>query len=312
MGSTSRFATLLRQARKEAGLSQVTLARRAGLTGSYISFLESEQRRPPAAEVITALCEALGVDDGPLQDAAALERSPPPVRKRLERMRRERGRVQRSRDRLLTTTLFHLAQGPRVVDPLGGFLDLPPGEQAVLGRLLGRFRAVKSVDEAESKAADLLEGTSAKQRDALVEVLPRAIVPPTLVPEDDVESIPPVELPFVRVPVYEDPIQRTRAIDGFVLDRRYVAGDAFLWAARGSDGHPRIEDGDLLLIAPSDRIEDGSLVVFEHDGRARVGLLRRQGRDVQIAFPRPEIPPLRLTEKDFEPVGVVTLIVRAP
>ena len=54
-----RFSTLLRQARKESGLSQVMLARKAGLTGSYISFLESERRRPPAAEVIKALCDAL-------------------------------------------------------------------------------------------------------------------------------------------------------------------------------------------------------------------------------------------------------------
>ena len=310
---SSRFATLLRQARKDAGLSQVMLARRAGLTGSYISFLESSRRRPPAPDVIAALCEALGIPDRALQEAAVLERSPPPVRKRLERMRRERGRVQRSRDRLLTTTLFHLAKGPRVVDPLGGFLDLPPGEQAVLGRLLGRFRAVQSVHEAEAKSEDLLQGTSARERDALVEILPRALVPPTRAPEDEAVPAPAVEAPFVRVPVYEDAIQRSFAVDGFVLDARYVAPDAFFWPARGSDAHPRVEDGDLLLVAPPEgSLDDGALVVFEHEGRARVGILRRQGHDVQIAFPRPEIPPLRLEEASFHPLGAVTLIVRAP
>ena len=226
------------------------------------------------------------------------------MRKRLERMRRERGRVQRSRDKLLTTTLFHLAQGPRVVDPLGGFMDLPPGEHEVLGRLLGRFRTVKSVREAEAKSEDLLEGTSAKVRDALVEVLPRALVPPTA------ES--PGEAPFVRVPVYESAIQRSEPIDAFVLDRRYVAPGAFLWTVRGSDGHPRVEDGDLLLVVPEAPLEDGAFVVFTEEGAARVGIVRQQGTDAQIAFPRPEIPPLRMKDAALEIVGVIKLIVRAP
>ena len=129
-GALERSRSELARAR-----SQAALARRAGLTGSYISVLESSRRRPPTPRVIRALCKAMGIDDKPLQEAAALERSPPTVRKRLERMRRERGRVEKSRDRLLTTTLFHLAKGPRVVDPMSEFLDLPPGQQAVLARV---------------------------------------------------------------------------------------------------------------------------------------------------------------------------------
>lgn len=52
---------LLREARKRAGLSQVELATRAGVTQSVISVYESEQRQP-SIPVLARLIEAAGYE----------------------------------------------------------------------------------------------------------------------------------------------------------------------------------------------------------------------------------------------------------
>ncbi|MFV1958831.1 MAG: helix-turn-helix domain-containing protein [Planctomycetota bacterium] len=299
------FSTALKAARLEAGLSQAALGRRAGLTGSYISFLESGRRRPPTPRVIRALCQALAIPEGPLQEAAALERSPPQVRRRLERMRRERKRARRLRDRLLTTTLFHLTQGPRALDPLGHFLGLPADQQAVLDRVLARLRGVHSTREADSRAEVLLEGVPGRDREALVRILPQAIVPgngPGPPPEKEAiedlkEEVAVDEAPspvFREVPVFEDLGRGRRPIDRVIADPRQASRDALFWRAHGDDGHPRVEAGDLLLLEPRAKPRDGDLVVLRHEGRIRFGTYRHQGEAVQITFPRPEVPPLRI------------------
>ena len=228
------FAEILKDSRKEAGLSQTRLAKRAGLTGSYISLLESKRRPPPSPRVIRNLSRVLGIDPGPLLEAAALERSPPTVRKRLERMSRERGKVHRSRDRLLTTTLFHLSRRPRVVDPMGEFLDLPHGQQALLGRLLGRIRRVRNLEEAETRAESLLEDASSEDRDALARVLPRVLTRDDETDEDGEapgdevadearesdDTAPPLAHP--TVPVVDDPKRRDAAEESAI---RRISGD---------------------------------------------------------------------------------------
>src|SRR5687768_17955493 len=93
------FSQTLRNARAQAGLSQAALGRRAGLTAPYISLLESGRRRPPSPPQVERLARALGLDPAPWLEQAALERSPAAVRKRLEGLDRERGKVSRARDR---------------------------------------------------------------------------------------------------------------------------------------------------------------------------------------------------------------------
>jgi transcriptional regulator with XRE-family HTH domain len=57
-----RFATLLRQKRNEAGLSQRELGRLADVDFSYISKLENDRIPAPAIATIYRLAEALGCD----------------------------------------------------------------------------------------------------------------------------------------------------------------------------------------------------------------------------------------------------------
>lgn len=53
----------LKQARYMAGLDQVPLAQRAGVSQSYISAIESGARTRVSASIYARICDALGVTD---------------------------------------------------------------------------------------------------------------------------------------------------------------------------------------------------------------------------------------------------------
>lgn len=83
-------AAVLRAARKRAGLSQVELAARAGVTQSVISAYESG-RRQPSLPTLTALVEASGYElEVSVQEAPGrLSRLTGPVGRRVRRHRAE-------------------------------------------------------------------------------------------------------------------------------------------------------------------------------------------------------------------------------
>lgn len=56
------FGQVLREYRHRAGLSQVSLARRAGLDPSYLSRLEGSPSITPRADTLTRLARALGLE----------------------------------------------------------------------------------------------------------------------------------------------------------------------------------------------------------------------------------------------------------
>jgi transcriptional regulator with XRE-family HTH domain len=63
------LAVVLKDARKSAGLSQIELAVRSGLSQSHISFIEKAQRGP-SAESIKRIAIALQTTAGKLVDSA--------------------------------------------------------------------------------------------------------------------------------------------------------------------------------------------------------------------------------------------------
>jgi transcriptional regulator with XRE-family HTH domain len=63
-----QLAILLRQFRKQKGVTQVALADRLGYDPSYISRLERGIRRPPSRESIVAICDALSLTDRETDD----------------------------------------------------------------------------------------------------------------------------------------------------------------------------------------------------------------------------------------------------
>lgn len=82
----TRFLSLLRQARLDAGLTQTEVARRLGKPQSFISKCESGERRVDAVEFL-ALCRVLGVEAAKMLRAI----ESPPAEKARSSTRKERG-----------------------------------------------------------------------------------------------------------------------------------------------------------------------------------------------------------------------------
>jgi transcriptional regulator with XRE-family HTH domain len=61
-----RLSTIIRQRREEQGLSQLALAKKAGVAQGYISSLEAGEKKNPSIGVLKKLARALGVAVGEL------------------------------------------------------------------------------------------------------------------------------------------------------------------------------------------------------------------------------------------------------
>jgi|GEM_PF-6024732 len=338
------FAQALRTARKEAGLSQAALADKAGLTAPYISLIESGRRRPPTAPLIERLAKALGVKPEALADLAALERTPSAIRKRLEGLDRERGKVHRTRDRILSTTLFNLAQRPDVLAELEATGDEALWFRGVLGRLGGKLRGVSTAREARTRSAELLDPLPSADRDRLMEALPdmlggapsgmiglagaenAAVAGSTAAARDaagGVRAQTLAETPALTTPVTTERPASVRlevrlslsagavAEETLYVDGRWAAQGAFLWRLSSDEAYPRFEAGDLLLVEPARAPTEGDLVALRHDGRDLLRVFRRRAGEVRLEALRAELAPLRLNAAAFAPVGVVTRVLRS-
>jgi transcriptional regulator with XRE-family HTH domain len=60
MGNARTFGELLRERRRQAGITQRQLAERAGVDFSYISKLENDRLGPPSADTVVKLSQILG------------------------------------------------------------------------------------------------------------------------------------------------------------------------------------------------------------------------------------------------------------
>ena len=68
----SSFGAKLREYRERLGMSQVTLAERGGLTASYLNRIEKETRKPPQAETVLRMIEALHLTRAEAEELAQL------------------------------------------------------------------------------------------------------------------------------------------------------------------------------------------------------------------------------------------------
>ena len=142
---TVTAGALLRQARKRAGLSQVELAARAGVTQSVVSAYESGHRQP-AIPALAALIDAAGYEL-----VLGLRRQP----RRLGRLSGPVGRrVRRHRHDLIAAAAAHGVQNLRVFGSVARgedrpdsdvdlLADLPPGMSLFgLGRVQADLEAI--------------------------------------------------------------------------------------------------------------------------------------------------------------------------
>ncbi|MHC4940165.1 MAG: helix-turn-helix domain-containing protein [Planctomycetota bacterium] len=119
------FASVLVAARKEAGLTQTDLAGAAGLTSSYLSFLENRKKPPPSDDVCRRLARALNLPEERLLELAHLERAPKELRAKVDSLtsslHRERRSLRSFMEELLSPFLFAGPPGYRdsAIEALG-------------------------------------------------------------------------------------------------------------------------------------------------------------------------------------------------
>lgn len=307
------FALALRGARQKAGLSQAALGKRAGLTAPYISLLESGRRRPPSPSQVERLARALGLEPGAWLEQAALERSPAAVQRRIEGLDRERGRVTRARDRILTTSLFRVSRMPGLLAALGE----SPEETGSFGHLLvtlaGRMRGMRSAREAEARSAEILARVSARERDRLIEALPDVLaVAPVLPPPPATAGAPPSAPGAVPLEVRGGLAPDAPTQDTLHVDARWAMPGGFAWKLESDEGWPRLGAGDVLIVDPTATAREGDLVALHDGGRDLVRTLKRRGeREVLLEALRADVAPLRLPPEAFRPVGVITHVLRS-
>ena len=167
----ARAGALLRQARKRAGLSQVDLASRAGVTQSVVSAYESGQRQP-SLPALARLIDAAG-----FELTLGLRRPPG----RLRRLSGPVGhRVRRHREDLVATAAAHGVSNLRVFGSVARgedradsdvdlLADFPPGLSLFgLGRLEADLEAILGTRVDLIPAADLKPGARERVESDLI------------------------------------------------------------------------------------------------------------------------------------------------
>jgi uncharacterized protein len=151
----------LREARKRAGLSQVDLAARAGVTQSVISAYESGQRQP-SMPALARLIDAAGFELtlGLRRSAGRLHRLSGPVGRRVRRHRKDVVATAAAHGVTNLRVFGSVARGEDRPDSDVDLLaDLPPGLSLFgLGRLEADLEAILGTRVDLIPAADLKPG----------------------------------------------------------------------------------------------------------------------------------------------------------
>src|SRR5215471_4348397 len=166
-----RAGTLLHQARKQAGLSQVELAARAGLTQSVISAYESGQRQP-SIPALARLIRAAGFELtlGLRRQAGRLDRLSGPMGRRVRRHRRDLIAAAAARGVRNLRVFGSVARGEDGQDSdVDVLADLPAGLSLFgLGRLEADLEAVLGTRVDVIPAGDLKTGVRERVEQDLV------------------------------------------------------------------------------------------------------------------------------------------------
>lgn len=206
-----QFAVHLRRAREKAGLTQAALAARCGLTGSYISLMESGKKPAPSDRVVRRIATVLSLDPEETLQVAHLDRAPQELRRAVERLRREAAQERALRERtaeaLFPLTLWNFL--PEDAPPAPHAPPLPSVGATVVGaieKLLGIARTSPDLATLRKETRRVLGGLPEKERRRVLDAVPAiaeraAAAPATRVVPAPGEGLPPEILPGDRLVV---------------------------------------------------------------------------------------------------------------
>jgi transcriptional regulator with XRE-family HTH domain len=272
MSPVEDFAAILGEARAGKGLTQAQLALAAGLTASYVSFLENRKKPPPSDDVCERLARVLEIPARRLLEVAHMERAPTTVRRRLQSLASTLRRERRSRRRALESLLSpFLLQGPPGY--LEGALDTL---STIPARRRRRIREVldaigrRNVDR-EGEISRIVDGLPEEERTALLEALPRLLGRAGRAAPEGVSApaAPPVR-PTVE-PLFYAPPDPAKARGRYVLE-------VTVGMARASDA---LRPGDLIVVDPMLPPKAGDLVVLRSEAGTLLRAAPPDGRELE-------------------------------
>ncbi|MEE8105264.1 MAG: XRE family transcriptional regulator [Planctomycetota bacterium] len=252
------FAALLLNARDESGLSQSQLANAAGLTPSYLSFIENRKKPPPSDDVCVKLASALGIPARQLLEVAHLERAPQPLRHRVDALdrslKRERRTVAKLLEGLLSPFLFGAPSG--FTETAVDRLSLSPRRRRRMREVL---RAIgRQNQDQEPTVSKLVDKLPEQERTELLQALPdllrRARQPDS------------AELPLCYAP----PPHESQPKNAYLLQAENDALDG------------EIRQGDRLLVDPLLDARVGDLAILRSESGFR--LARIEGEPDRLAI----------------------------
>lgn len=243
------FAGTILAARMKAGLTQSQVAAAAGLTASYLSFLENRKRPPPSDEVVSRLAKVLRLPDRRLVELAHYDRAPAPLRRRLQSLDESLRRERRSRLHFLRSLLAPLLgeAGAWFETTIDAIVPSPARRRYLreIYRALGR----KGLDHAD-RVARLLEALPAKERREFLAALPAAA--------------------GSRSGAQSAPEERYAPPDS-------EASEPYVLVAPAACAEGNVERGDRLVVDPAALPEDGDLVVVREAGGWSLARVERTG-----------------------------------
>jgi len=266
------FAAYLARARTTAQLTQTQLAAAAGLTPSYLSFIENRKKPPPSDEVCRRLAQALKLPAEELLELAHLQRAPKELRARVQdltsSLHRERTSLRSFLEGLLSPFLF--AGPPGYTDSAMDVLAISPARRRRIREAVKRAGGERTRREREIR--NWLEDLSDDELRELAGRLPKLI-------EDQPPHDPPL---LTALPDRADARAARRFV--FVMQGEHL----------GTLGFP--VPGDHVLIDPALPPESGDLLLLRGDPHACVrrlvqegALYRLEGGDAERGVPAAEL-----------------------
>jgi repressor LexA len=120
-------------------------------------------------------------------------------------------------------------------------------------------------------------------------------------------------VPLVGYVVAGAPVLSEEHIEGYcALDGSVVPEGSFLLRVQGDSMiGDHIQDGDLILVRPQTRGEDGAIIVAMVDGETTVKRLRLRADGIQLVPSNPALKPLSIREdKQLRIIGKVVAVFR--
>jgi repressor LexA len=122
-----------------------------------------------------------------------------------------------------------------------------------------------------------------------------------------------VWVPLVGCVVAGAPVLSEEHIEGYcALDGSVVPEGAFLLRVQGDSMiGDHIQDGDLIMVRPQPRGEDGAIIVAMVDGETTVKRLRLRDGGIQLVPSNPVMEPLSIREDEqLRIIGTVVAVFR--